>query len=262
MDAEKTFGLIVALTVSCSVQAQDFSFKNLSANRLDWTKRAEKNTGQGPFGQKKDFNYAGVEGGLGGSWGELYGFLDIENPTSSTRESGVGESRRLAWKAVGRVNVAKVGDMPVQLYAHVYDFSEHDFNDQNRVVGVGTAYSQGAFWLKPFVGVHVERKTGVCTHVNGGMAGWALGHGFKLGGQSMMITSWHETEFGRKDRYLVMARDGRVVTGKRTAQNGAVSLWWNATPALAVGTSYRYASHKLGSASYMDGFILTGKYGF
>lgn len=254
--------LAAVLAMSTAVHAQDWSFKNVSVNYLDWTGSTERKTGMGPFAQKKDFTFLEIEGGMGGKWGELYGFFDIENPGNSTRESAVGKSRRYAWKAVSRINMTEVGGFPVQFYAHIYDFTEGDFNDQNRVVGLGTSYGKGGFWIKPFAGVHQESKSGVGAHVNGLMAGWVLGYSFKLGDQSFMVTNWHEMELDRKARYLTMARNGGVVQGSGTGQNGAVSLWWNVNPTFTLGTTYRYAKDKLGSATYQDGLILTAKVNF
>lgn len=254
---------VVAAALTPAAHADDgWSFKNVSLNYLDWTGRTERNTEPGPFGQKKDFPYLEAEGGMGGNWGDLYGFFDIENPNKGTHEPEVGKSRRYAWKVVGRINVGKIGDMPVQMYAHIYDFTEGDFNDQNRVLGLGTSWSSGNFWVKPFLGVHDESKSGVGAHFNGGMGGWVWGYSFNAFGQSFMATNWHEWEFARKAEYLVMARDGEVVQGRNWAQNGAVSLWWNVTKNFTTGVTYRYAYQKLGSATYEDGLIYTARWNF
>ena len=77
-----------------------------------------------------------------------------------------------------------------------------------------------------------------------------------------MATNWHEWEFGRKDKYEVMARGGNVVTGRNSSQNGAISLWWNATKSFTAGVTYRYADHKLGSATYQDALIYTPRLNF
>ncbi|MDR7378460.1 hypothetical protein J2X19_003154 [Rhodoferax ferrireducens] len=240
----------------------NWSFKDISVQRLDWTSHTENQTGKGPFGVKKDFTLLEVEGGMGGKWGDVYGFFDVENPSKSSNNSDSAMDRRYAMKAVAHINMTQAGGMPVQLYGHIYNFMDNGFRDQNNVLGLSTAYFNGGFWIKPFFGAHYETKTDLGTQYNGTMAGWVFGYSFKAWDQSFMVSSWHETEMGRKDSYLVMARDGGVVTANKTAQNGALSLWWNITPSVTTGLTYRYAKNKLGSATYQDAFIYTAKYNF
>ncbi|MEQ6291206.1 outer membrane protein OmpK [Vogesella sp. GCM10023246] len=254
--------LIALALASCAGFAHaDYSFSNISANWLDWSDGTQERTQKGPFGGKNDFGYLEAEGGMGGNWGELYGFLDVENPDKSTHEDA-GQNRRYASKLVARVNVGCIGNLPLQAYAHVYDFRDADFYDQNRVLGLGTALTSGNFWIKPFLGAHQEFKQGVGAHRNGMMGGWVLGYSFNLAGQSLMLTQWHEIEFAREDAYLAMAKDGEVVRARKLANNGAVSLWWNASKDITAGVSYRYADHKLGAASYQNALISTLKYNF
>jgi len=258
--------LAMAAALACAASAahaDDWSFANTSINYLSWSQNTLDKTNKGPFGQKKDFPYLELEGGRGGDWGDVYGFLDVENPTHASNYTADNRAdRRTAAKAVVRYNLAKVGDTPVQLYAHVYDFRDNGFYDQNRVLGLGTAFSSGNFWIKPFLGVHQELKSNLGAQTNGGMGGWVLGYNFQAFGQPFMLTQWHETEFGRKGKYLVMAEGGNVVTAKPTAWNGAVSLWWNPTKHLTTGVSYRYADNKLGVSGYESGWIYTMKYNF
>lgn len=251
----------VVMAGCASLAHADYSFSNISANWLDWSDGTEARTGSGPFGQKQDFGYLEAEGGMGGNWGELYGFVDIENPTQSDNEVG-GQNRRYASKIVARANVATVAGLPVQAYAHVYDFRDGGFFDQNRVVGLGTSLSKGNLWVKPFIGAHQELKKGIGADRNGMMAGWVLGYSFNIAGQNMMVTQWHEIEFDREDKFLTMAQNGNVVTGNKVAHNGAVSLWWNATKNVTGGLTYRYADQKLGSASWQNALITTVKYNF
>lgn len=77
-----------------------------------------------------------------------------------------------------------------------------------------------------------------------------------------MVTQWHEIEFDRENRYLAMGKDGKVANGRKLANNGAVSLWWNATKSVTGGLTYRYADQKLGSATYQRALITTIKYNF
>lgn len=241
----------------------DWSFKDVSVNHLDWTGSTESRTSKGPFTQKKDFTYLELEGGMGGKWGDLYGFFDVENPDKDSHNAGDSAmDRRYAMKAVAHINMTELGGVPVQLYAHIYNFMDDGFRDQNNVLGLSTAYNNGGFWIKPFLGAHYETKTDLGTQYNGLMTGWVFGYSFKAWDQSFMVSSWHETELNRKDSYLVMARDGDIVTANKTAQNGALSLWWNATPHITTGVTYRYAKNKLGWAAYQDGFIYTARYNF
>ena len=264
--------LTVAMTgVASNAQADDtWSFKDVSINQFFWSGRTKDNTENG-FAKKADFTYLEIEGGLGGKWGDIYGFFDIENPLNSGYEEPKTKDRRFAMKASANFNLFEVGGLPVQLHMQVYDFKDRGFNDQNRVAGIGTAIFKGDFWIKPFIGFHQEIKSdgdsnfATGAHMNGGMFGWVLGYSFKLGGQSMMITNWHETEFARKELYRFMAdvgSNGAPGLGSAVGQNGAVSLWWNINKSFTVGTTYRYASHKLGSATYQDGLILTGRFNF
>lgn len=256
----------VAATVALvpAAQADDnWSFKNVSINHLAWSDHTLNQTGKGPFGVKKDFTFLELEGGMGGKWGDVYGFFDIENPTKDSHNAAdTAMNLRYAMKVVGHYNLTEAGGLPVQFYGHVYNFMDDGFRNQNHVVGLSTSVSSGGFWIKPFLGAHYEMKTGLGTQYNGTMGGWLLGYNFKAMDQSFMVTQWHETEMGRKSDYLQMARDGAVVTASKTAHNGAVSLWWNATPTFTTGITYRYAKNKLGSATYQDGLIYTAKINF
>lgn len=268
MKLRSLLALGCALTSSAAL-ADNWSFANVSLNYLDWSKGTEQRTNDGAFGGKKDFGYVEFEGGMGGNWGEVYGFADIENPGNNKHENDIRTARRTAAKAVGRYNLTSIGATPVQLYAHVYDFRDGEDNsgrvffDQNRVLGLGTSLSFGKLWVKPFIGFHQELKQDVGAHMNGYMAGWVLGYNFEAFGQPFMVTQWHETEFKRKDEYLTMGAPGKqVAKGDTTAWNGAVSLWWTPTKQFTAGIQYRYADQKLGSVSYQNAIIYTTKYNF
>lgn len=264
MSIRSLIALGCALAAPAALASNDWSFKNVSVNWLDWSNGTEDRTNAGAFGGKKDFAYLELEGGFGGSWGEAYGFFDIENPGMGSTETDSRDQRRYAAKAVARFNLGEVSGMPVQLYTHLYDTRDHhNFFDQNRVLGLGTSWSNGNFWIKPFIGAHQELKSGVGAHFNGWMAGYVAGYSFTAFGQSFMATQWHETEFARKDRFLAMGNpDGGVTQGKKTGQNGAVALWWNVNKALTTGVQYRYADDKLGSAAQQNAMIYSVKYNF
>lgn len=261
---KRNLALAMALA-SCSTMAlaDGWSFVDTSINYLDWTSKTETRTNKGPFGQKKDFVFLELEGGKGGDWGDLYGFIDLENPTNNSNNvSDNRADRRNVFKGVARYNLTKVGDLPVMLYAHVYDFRDNGFYDQNRVLGLSTNLSFGKLWVHPFIGAHQELKAGVGAKMNGGMAGFVAGYNFEAFGQSFMLSQWHEMEFSRKQEFLGMADEGAFVNDRKTGQNGAVSLWWNVNKSVTTGLTYRYANNKLGVAGYEDALIYTLKYNF
>ncbi|MFC5473613.1 outer membrane protein OmpK [Paraherbaspirillum soli] len=262
----KTRNLFLALSLaSCSTLAlaDDWSFVDANINRLEWSSPTINRTNKGPFGQKRSFTYLELEGGRGGDWGDLYGFLDLENPLKKENNTDDNRmDRRTAAKAVARFKLTDLGGLPVMLYSHVYDFRDNGFYDQNRVLGLGTNLTFGKLWIHPFLGVHQELKAGVGAQFNGGMGGYTLGYNFDAFGQSFTLSQWHETEFGRKSQYLQMAEAGNVVTAGKTAQNGAVSLWWNVNKQVTTGVSYRYAHNKLGVSGYENAMIYTLKYNF
>jgi len=264
----KLRNILVAASILATPAAfagNDWSFKNVSVNYLDWSNGTEQRTNAGAFAGKKDFTLLEIEGGFGGDWGEAYGFFDVENPTKGTDERDSRENRRLVAKAVGRFNLVQLGSVPLQAYVHIYDLRDtgSSFFSQNRVLGLGTSLSNGNFWIKPFIGGHQQFESNIGAHANGVMAGYVAGYSFQMFGQSFMATQWHETEFNRDDKYLTMGSPaGGVTKGNATGQNGAVSLWWNVSKEFTTGVQYRYADQKLGSASYQNAMIYTAKYNF
>ena len=262
----KTRNLFLALSLACCstfALADDWSFVDTNINRLEWTAPTVTRTNEGPFAQKSSFTYAELEGGKGGDWGDLYGFMDIENPfnrNDNTEDNRM--DRRVSTKAVARFKLTEIGDLPLMLYASVYDTRDNGFYDQNRVLGFGTNLSFGKLWIHPFLGVAQELKSDVGAHFSGGMGGYVLGYNFDAFGQSFTLCQWQETEFARKTEYLSMAEGGNVVTAGKTGQNGAISVWWNVNKHVTTGVSYRYAENKLGDAGYVSALIYTLKYNF
>ncbi|MGL5759141.1 outer membrane protein OmpK [Plesiomonas sp.] len=234
-----------ALAVMASVSAHAepiYSFANVSANYLDWSSRTTNESG------KKDFPYLELEGGAGYNWGEVYGFFDLENPTHSyDREDG--RSLRIAAKGTVRYYL---GDSGFNLYGHFYDTHSDGFNEQNFIYGVGYNFNVGSFWAKPFLAANYTNNTFFDGN-NGYMFGWVAGYDFVVADQKFSITNWNEYEF---------ARDADYGNGGKEGLNGAVALWWNATPSITTGIQYRYADKKLGSAAYQDGLIYSVKYNF
>ncbi|WP_062260110.1 outer membrane protein OmpK [Endozoicomonas arenosclerae] len=243
-NATLALAAVTAAFTSTANAEYQYGFSNVSISRLDWSDGTEERTAGG----KKDFTYLELEGGAGFDWGEIYGFIDLENPHKSNKEDD-GDGRRVAMKGTMRLNL---GDTGFNLYGQVYDLSTDGFNEQNRVVGFGYNFAQGSFFFKPFIGLH-NAQTTYFSGNNGYMLGWVLGYGFKAFGEDFMVTNWHETEFNRDEDYA---------EGKETGQNGAVSLWWNATDTITAGLQYRYADDKLGADTYQNAMIYTLKYNF
>lgn len=264
----KLRNILVAASILATPAAfadNNWSFKNVSVNWLDWSNGSEERTNAGAFGGKKDFALVEIEGGFGGDWGEAYGFFDVENPTKAASESDSRDNRRYVTKAVARFNLVQAGSVPVQAYVHIYDLRDNGthFFTQNRVLGLGTSLSNGNFWIKPFIGAHQQLDQNIGAHANGVMAGYVAGYSFSMFGESFMATQWHETEFNRSDKFLTMgSAAGGVTKGESTGQNGAISLWWNVSKEFTTGVQYRYADQKLGSATYQNAVIYTTKYNF
>lgn len=256
------------IATSSTALAAGWSWSDVSVNYLNWTKKTENksNAPNAAFGAKKDFVYLELEGGMGGDWGDLYGFFDIENPHNNANNTSDNRAdRRTALKIVGRYNLTKMGSVPLYAYAHVYDFVDNGFNDQNRVLGFATDLKFGDLTIQPWLGVHQESKSGVGTMNNGYMGGFLLLYPFKVSGQSFMLSQWHETEFERKDQYLVFGNNlatKKPLSENKTGQNGAITLTWNINKQFGTALTYRYANNKLGIAGYEDAWIFSGKYNF
>ena len=217
-----------------------FGFGDVSVNYLDWdTQTEDKST-------KEDFTFVEIEGFGQFSWGEVYGFFDIEN-------FGVAEQDlRTANKGVLRYYLGKSN---WSLFLQQYTFMSHGFGEQNRVVGIGYQLGSEKWWFKPFIGLHDVVQT-YYTGANGYMLGWIAGYNFQLARQSFTLSNWHETELKRNQDYA----DGNG--GKTTSQNGAVSLFWNIKPEVAVALQWRYAVDKLGTDGAQSALIYTVKYNF
>ncbi|WP_136253384.1 outer membrane protein OmpK [Onishia niordana] len=249
---------------SAPLQAADmdpsWSFANVSVNYLDWSEGTETRTSTNAA--KSDFTYLELEGGAGFSWGEVYGFFDLENPGNDQfdEKSGGKDNLRTAGKLTSHIYL---GESPFTIYAHVYDFRDYGYNgrEQDQVLGVGYIHTfDNGLWFKPFLGAARVQSDGY-TGMNGYMAGWVLGYGFEALGQRFSLTNWHEQTFNRDDDYL----DQNYVGGKAESvgTNGAVSLWWHPLSSVTAGVQYRYSDNKLGSPEdYQNAIIYTLKYNF
>ena len=250
-----TAAIIAASTIAISAPAaaeQYYGFMDVSVNYLDWSAETEELTNDA----KEDFFYIELEGGAGFDWGDVYGFFDIENAASVGEDSSNGETDnfRIATKASIAVNI---GETNWNAYSHVYHFEGAGFYDTNVVLGASyDIFTDSGFWIKPFLGAHIENQTYDGNGVNGYMTGWVLGYDFQVGSQKFSVNQWHETEFGRKEQFT----GGGTLNS--VGHNGAVSGWWHIDSNLTVGLQYRYADHKLGTAGYQDAVIYTAKYNF
>ena len=254
MNAATKYTALLAFSttlVSGSAQANLFkpswSFADVSVNYLDWSAGTEKRNNGG----KEDFVFLEVEGGVGYSWGEFYGFYDLENP-GNDREDEDGKEERVAAKATSHIYL---GSTPFSLYGQVYHFNSKGFYETNTVLGLGYRFnSDSGFWIKPWIGMHyVDSDTGY-SGSNGVMAGWVAGYPFQAMGQNFMVTNWTELEMNRASEYEAGNGDFGI--------NGALALWWNATANISAGLQYRYAHEKLGFDGYNNATITTLKYTF
>ncbi|GAA5186153.1 outer membrane protein OmpK [Ferrimonas gelatinilytica] len=247
-----------ALSISAPASAEYlYGFGSASVNYLDWSNKAEDLSN----GFKEDFLFLELEGGAGFSWGEMYGFIDLENPGSigNGDKDGKPDGFRLAAKGTIGLNT---GVNNLQVYGQLYTLNEsgsqgNTFQVQNYVGGLRyNVFTESGFWFKPFLGAHIESNNFAGTGYNGLMAGWVLGYDFNVGNQKLSVSNWHETEFLREDQF----RQGGALDS--VGHNGAVALWWHLPAKFTLGLQYRYYDHKLGDAGYGDALIYTVKYNF
>ncbi|WP_447928280.1 outer membrane protein OmpK [Vreelandella sp. EE27] len=237
-----------------------WSFANVSVNYLDWSSGTERRTANNAA--KSDFTYVELEGGVGFSWGEFYGFFDFENPTNDQfDESSNGQDNfRTAGKVTSHIYL---GDTPFSLYAHVYDFRDYGFDgrEQDQILGLGyrTTFDNG-LWFKPFIGPARVQSDGY-TGMNGYMAGWVAGYEFTAFNQGFSVTNWHEQTFDRDSDYIEQNYVGG--TASRTGTNGAIGLWWHPADLITTGVQYRYSDNKLGAPNqYQNAMIYSVKLNF
>ncbi len=240
-----------------SLLGSNYSFSNVSYNYLDWTKNTTKATG------KADFAYLELEGGAGWDWGDVYFFMDIENPTRSWDGDNAPDNRRFVIKP--KINF-KLLDSNWLFHVQNYYLKEDDFYVNNFVPSIAYNFFSGGLWVQPFIGGHYQNSDATYfdtyTGWNGYMAGWVFNYDFTLKGQKFALSQWHENEFKRdKDHYK--ADDGtNVGDGANHGYNGAIAVWWHFNKHITTGLQYRYAKNKLGAAPYQTGPIYTVKYNF
>ncbi|SFU36291.1 outer membrane protein OmpK [Xenorhabdus koppenhoeferi] len=249
-----TLTTVAAALVSASASAEyQRGFANASMNYLDWNKHTTQKTGQ--ISHKDDFAYLELEGGADFSWGELYGFADLENPFNS-KIAQPGDNQRYTFKTTSRFYL---GDTGFNLYGHVYGTyslpgkaNGGNFHEVNTLYGLGYNTTLAGLWLKPFVALHYVDQTFYSGN-NGYVVGWVAGYDFNLWEQKFSITNWNEIELNRNKRYG---------NGGREGVNGAIALWWTPHSSFTTGIQYRYADNKLGEDFWQDGIVYSVKYNF
>ncbi|OAT25738.1 outer membrane protein OmpK [Proteus myxofaciens] len=251
---KKTALLFIASTFALSAHADYLGgFANTSINYLDWTSHTTHKSGNSSH--KDDFAYLELEGGANFSWGEFYGFFDLENPFNR-RKTEPGHNQRYTLKTTTRIYLAESG---FNLYGHVYGTwslpsKEYggNFHEVNTLYGIGYNTFFQNLWFKPFVALHYVDQTFYSGN-NGYVVGWVAGYDFNVKNQKFSITNWHEMEFDRDKNYG---------NGGRNGINGAIAFWWHATDSITTGVQYRYAHNKLGEDFLQDGVVYSLKYNF
>ena len=233
----------LAGVVSSSSAEYLYGYGNVNLNYLDWSKHTE----QGSGGFKQDFAYLELEGGAGFSWGELYGFFDLENVQDGAH------STRTATK--GTIAV-KTGLAELRYYGQSYSTEDNGWHIRNTVAGLSYNLSGESWIFAPYIGFHHTNTDGY-VGMNGGMLGWFGMYSFDLVRQRFQVTNWHETEFARADDYTALGAETDELS-----LNGALAFWWHATEHITAGLQYRYSFNKLGQDDYNDALIYTAKYNF
>ena len=226
------------------ITTPNYTYQNISINQLNWSDNTKTRTTNG----QKDFSYIELEGGAGFDWGEFYGFVDIENPTKSYKDTD--KSLHVALKPVFDI---KLND---NYYLHIqnYLFRSHTYSVNNLIVGLSTKYKTDNFWIIPFLGSHYKDDT-YNSELNGYMAGWSFGYNTRLFNENITITQWHEMEFARdKDHY--------AANGSSHGMQGAIKFFWHIDSNYTVGLQYRYANDTLGYHAYQNAIIYSLKYNF
>ena len=246
-------GVLAAATAITPAQAEYlYGYGNVSANYLDWSKGSEDRSGF-----LGDFSYLELEGGAGFSWGELYGFADLEIPNENSSEV------RSSVKAAIDV---KTGLGGLNGYGQYYNTNSNGFTAQNSVVGLSYKFEGNWGFVKPWVGFDhsittssdfMTKEIKGFSGLNGGMAGVTAVYNFKAFEQNFMLSTWNEVEFARVDEYLAVSGETDDLS-----LNGATAVWWNITDHFTTGIQYRYAHNKLGTKGYSNAMIYSVKYNF
>lgn len=177
--------LVSAFLFSPAMAEQLYSFSNVSLNYLNWGSNAER-TG------KEDNLFAELEGGAGYTWGELYGFFDVEN---------LGEgSGDITYFGKGMMDVY-LGETNWMFHTHVASAWGGSWHDMSTFAGIAYKFSgdNGAFF-KPYLAAR-HTNSNDYTGMNGYQLGFAWAYPFQVGEQQFTLAQWHETDFDRDDQY-------------------------------------------------------------
>ena len=228
-----------------------YAFKDVSVNYLDWSSSTEQRSFQ------RDFGYLELEGGAGFSWGDIYGFADMENPTRAYDGTPMS-NRRYVFKPVMDI---KLFDSAWYLYAQDYNLYSKDFYVSNFIAGISYKVLKDGLLFQPFLAPHYQESS-LYTGLNGYMFGWLLNYDFSFNKQKFTICQWHEDEFNRAKKHYLLDDGSRTGDGESYGVQGALSFWWHPIKEITTGIQYRYALNKLGYYGYQDGLIYTLKYNF
>ena len=232
----------------------NFTYWDTSVNYLDWSSGTEQRAvGKTNF---SDFVYVELEGGAGWDWGEFYFFMDVENPTKSW-ENVPTDDRRFVFKPILDV---KLSDTNFYFHLQDYFLKSKTFFVNNLVPGLAYKYTNGDFWIRPFIGPHYQQST-FYDGFNGYMAGWTFIYNFKISDEKFMLSNWHEFEFDRAEEHYLYAGNP-VGDGRSHGVQGALAVWWTPVDALTAGVQYRYSNYKLGLNAYATAWIYSLKYNF
>jgi hypothetical protein len=228
----------------------NFTYWDTSVNYLDWSSRTEKRS------IFTDFVYLELEGGAGWDWGEFYFFADLENPGHSWNAEPTDDGRFVI-KPILDVQLGKSN-----WYIHIQDYflKSETFFVNNLVTGIAYKYTYGDFWIRPFIGPHIQHST-YYDGFNGYMAGWTFLYNFTLGEQKFTLSNWHEFEFDRNEEHYLFNGEP-TGDGRSHGINGALAIWWTPIKQITAGVQYRYADYKLGQPGYSNAMIYSLKYNF
>lgn len=265
----KLFALTTVIILSASAIAEEkkdssylYSFGGIYADSQQWThgaapiKGADGKVNAG----SRDQVVIGVEGGAGFTWGEIYGFYDVEAVDAKEYET------KTSLKGTAHIYLGGSG---FSFYNQVYNHTNKNQSEQNFVHGIGyTALAGESWFFKPFIGVHniqnhdkFSPNQDINGH-NGYMAGWLAVKRFSIGSQNFSVVNWHEIEFERNDAYAENQ-------GGKTGQQGALGAYWHINQNWKTGIAYRYFENKLGihgqsggTQNYGDALIYRIQYDF
>ncbi len=242
--------VLVAASIAPAHAAYLNGFGDVSVNYLHWSKGTQS-AGRAPY--QKNFTYLELEGGANYTWGELYGYVDWNNPTKAGDMMGTSLKGTIA---------VKTGLAQLRAYGQFFNTSSQGFTAQHAVLGLSYPLSGQNWYFVPYIGVNdsVTTNEGMGTKfsgLNGGAIGWTAGYNFAIGQQSFSLTNWSESFFSRSHKYIAASGDANRINA-----NGALALWWNITPHLTTGVQYRYSFANLGTVGNQNAVITSLKYNF